>query len=290
MLPLMPYIKMTNVIEINVVEENYICLELDNIGYVNHYDNKLSYDFWLILCQAIANVNNIDFDISIAPRISSMLPGGHRLEALFGSCVYNSISVSIRLKRNMNYTLHDFNLSDNEIKNITSLIRSGCNCIISGGTNVGKTSFLNTLLANTIDINTRVLSIEDTPEIHLSDTRYSSRYFVNRNNKNNVIGYPEILEHIMRSRPDIIVLGEISINNAFVALRLLNSGHKGFFCTIHANNPKMALDYAFQQNINIGGNNINNIGEYLRSLVDIVIQLESVNYNKVVREIYYPNN
>ena len=69
--------------------------------------------------------------------------------------------------------------------------------------------------------------------------------------------------------------GEISVKNAHPAIRMLNTGHKGFFSTIHANSPLDALDGAFVQNVEMAGYPSNNISKWLHKYFDIVIHLES---------------
>jgi Flp pilus assembly CpaF family ATPase len=43
-------------------------------------------------------------------------------------------------------------------------------------------------------------------------------------------------------RPDRIILGEIRKENAFTFCSAINTGHAGSMGTIHANDPKSALD------------------------------------------------
>lgn len=49
-----------------------------------------------------------------------------------------------------------------------SLVSSGKNILISGGTASGKTSFVNSLIEN-IPKNERVVTIEDSPELKISN-------------------------------------------------------------------------------------------------------------------------
>ena len=287
MQPLNRYLSMENLMEINVTESGYLCLEKDITGFERQQDQNLDFIFWQRLCRVLANVNGVAFDPILQPRLSTVLPGGHRIEAMLGNNINRKISVSIRVNRKTKRKLNDFGLSECQQSELISLINKGCNCLISGGTSSGKTSFLNVLLQELV-LKKRILTVEDVREICLPNIDYSSQYIVSRNEKNAVIGYPEIIDHLMRSRPDIIVVGEVSVHNAFPILKLLNSGHKGFFCTIHANSPRLALNAAFSQNIQLAGGDASNVGAWLCQTLDIVIQLCSTKKGKKVSQIYFP--
>ena len=114
-------------------------------------------------------------------------------------------------------------------------------------------------------------------------------YMISRNEANPLVNYPQIIDHLVRSRPDLIVCGEISVANAFPILRMLNTGHRGFMCTVHANTPELALSAAIPQNIVMSGIDIPNIKELLYQLVDLTIQLHRADSGKRrVTEILFP--
>src|SRR3546814_20009137 len=75
--------------------------------------------------------------------------------------------------------------------------------------------------------------------------------------------YPLMIDHLMRSRPDVIISGELSIPNAFSLLRLLNTDHGGFMCTVHANSPELAIKGAIPNNILMSGKTIPNVAALL---------------------------
>ncbi|MBA0083849.1 MAG: Flp pilus assembly complex ATPase component TadA, partial [Acidobacteria bacterium Pan2503] len=114
------------------------------------------------------------------------------------------------------------------------------NILISGGTGSGKTTTLN-ILGKFIPEEERIVLIEDTAEIHLAHAnlvRFEARPPQR--------GLPQVtirdlLKAALRHRPDHILLGEIRGGEAFDLLQLLNTGHSGTLCTIHANSAKQAL-------------------------------------------------
>src|SRR3546814_1482867 len=58
-----------------------------------------------------------------------------------------------------------------------------------------------------------------------------------------------LYDHLMRATPDRPIFGEISTQNAFAALAVLNAGMTGFMCSIHADSPEQAINRKFDQNI-----------------------------------------
>jgi Flp pilus assembly CpaF family ATPase len=51
------------------------------------------------------------------------------------------IGVAIRISRNINRQLVDYGLSQENVDELIEFCNDDCNCIISGGTSTGKTSF-----------------------------------------------------------------------------------------------------------------------------------------------------
>ena len=169
-------------------------------------------------------------------------------------------------------TLEDFGLVGEKKDKLVAMIERGANIIVSGGTSSGKTTFLNCLLKY-VPKDRRILSVEDTYELSI-DHYDKANYLVSRNENNPTIGYPQMIDHLMRSRPDMIVCGELSMANALPILRMLNSGHAGFLCTAHADSPKSLID-AIRQNILMSGTDIPKaeLEQLLNGLLDAIVQL-----------------
>src|SRR5229473_8464448 len=51
----------------------------------------------------------------------------------------------------------------------------------------------------------------------------------------------DLLKTTLRHRPDRIILGEIRGGEAFDLLQLLNTGHSGTLCTVHANSAPQGI-------------------------------------------------
>lgn len=193
------------------------------------------------------------------------------------------------LNKDINISLESFGLSGAIKDEVIKRVKEGMNCVISGGTSSGKTTFLRQLLKY-IPSEKRILTLEDTQEIFLRGYEHIVHHVMARNGTSSekMLAYADEIAHMMRSRPDIIVLGEISTSNSLPILRFLNSGHAGFFTTVHANTPDIALGAAIPQNVRLSGQDDRGVEEVLRSTVDMVIQLNKRNGKRSVTEILFP--
>lgn len=287
--PLEPFLGTAYLIELSVVRPLEVGLEIAGLGYHFVAAPALDYNYWCALCHALANRSAVLFHPLRQPRISTALPGGHRFEAMLGKNVDQELSISIRIKRKCQGSLESFRVVGQFQERLIQMVRRGANLLVSGGTSSGKTSFLNQLIPY-IPPEKRILSVEDTRELDIPH-RNQKNYIVSRNETNTVIGYPEIIDHLVRSRPDVIIAGEVSVANAFPIVRLLNSGHSGFMATVHANSPELALSAAIPQNIQLAGLNPNGIEALLYKTLDVVVQLHRFEKDKrVVTEVLFPKS
>lgn len=235
---------------------------------------ELNLSYWSKLCHILANKKGHHFDEVAQPRVSTQLPGGHRFEAMMGKVVDDGIGVAIRMKRRAGASLDDFGLTGALLHQVQVAVAAGANVLIAGGTSTGKTTFLN-LLLELIPLDRRLFVMEDTKELEVPHHNLTRR-LISRNETGCAVGYAEVFDHAMRMRPDQVLLGELSIPNTYPALRLLNTGHRGFFATIHADSPELALGEAFYQNLALGGHgelSPDYVREYLHRTVDLVVQL-----------------
>lgn len=271
LLPIETYLNDPDLIECSVIQPGELRLEKAGQGFTHIFTPKLDLKYWETLCHVLANHWGVGFDSVTQPRLSVMLPGGHRFEAMVGSNVESKISISIRMRRYLHLSFTDYGLNSTHKQLIITHIKEGANILISGGTSSGKTTFMN-MLIQAIPLNKRILVLEDTRELNLPHENHV-HYVVSRNEKNPSLDYPQMIDHLMRSRPDIILMGELSMANSYPILRLLNSGHAGFMCTLHANSCEAALSWAIPQNIAFSGHETKGVKEFLYEAVDLVIQL-----------------
>ncbi|MCG8511849.1 MAG: Flp pilus assembly complex ATPase component TadA [Rhodospirillales bacterium] len=258
-----------------------------------HRDPALAFTFWQDLTHALANrmgrpisPNRLDL------QLSTTLPGDHRYEALMGPSVgppseRQGLSISIRVFNPHRPTLDDYGLSEvsnadkevdaigwremDPLTAIVEMVKAGRNVIVSGGTSTGKTTFLN-LLIEKIPDEYRILSVEDTAELDIPH-RDSNRFFGPRIPHPDAITYNEIFDHLMRSRPDIIVAGEVSEVNVLNTVKLMATGHRGFMTTIHSSSVDEVIGRAFQKRGNTAGHRFIDLSATLREEIDLIVQL-----------------
>jgi Flp pilus assembly CpaF family ATPase len=285
--PLQPCLNRPDLIELSANQAGEVLLEFPGIGYVTETAPSLTTDYWEKLCHVLANIQGLYFDVIKQPKLSVMLPGGHRFEAMLGNNVASTLSISIRMRRTIHLGLEQFGLTGELQARVLEMIKQGANVLISGGTSSGKTTFMNRLVQE-IPLDKRVLVVEDTREIHVPHHN-RQYYLLSRNEDSPTIDYPKMIDHLMRSRPDMIIMGELSMANAYPILRLLNSGHAGFMCTLHANTPASALEWAIPQNIAFSGHDLSGVKDFLYEAVDLVLQLHrTADGKRRITDVLFP--
>lgn len=172
------------------------------------------------------------------PVLSCKMPQGHRVQVVAGHGCQNGFAMSVRLQREEVFTIDNYNLSEEDKAAVIDAVKSAKTILVSGGTSSGKTSFTNVVLSY-IPMHERLITLEDVPELEVPHHNHLPLLF-GGSNVQEMIG--EMLNACLRMRPDRIILGEIRKENAFAFCSAINTGHSGSMSTIHANNPKMAID------------------------------------------------
>jgi Flp pilus assembly CpaF family ATPase len=288
--PVDAVLKRRGLVELNANRPGEVWLEFADGRRIAEKAPRLTADYWRKLCHILANNAGVVFDPETQPIVSTRLPGGHRFEAMVSGFCETGLSVSIRMFRHAGVGLEDFGLSGDWADKIVCAVKAGNTVFVSGGTSSGKTTLLNVLVER-IPEGKRVLTVEDTRELrvphrdrnHFTPPRHSASGAVA------AVDYAKIIDHLMRSRPDIVIAGELSVANTFPSLRLLNTGHRGFMCTVHANSARLALEEAVEFNCNLAGHRIVDLARYMRRTVDLVVQVMRVSggRRKIV-EIWEP--
>jgi pilus assembly protein CpaF len=198
------------------------------------------------LMVAVKNIaRRLGDDISEAkPILDSRLPDGSRVAAVIPPCSLRGVTLTIRKFTARRFEMEDLirsGMLDRSLANrLEDYILSRKNILISGGTGTGKTTLLN-ILGRFIAEDERILLIEDTAEIQMSQPDLVR--FEARQAQNGVPAVPirDLLKAALRHRPDRLILGEIRGGEAFDLLQLLNTGHSGTLSTIHANSARQGL-------------------------------------------------
>jgi flagellar protein FlaI len=125
--------------------------------------------------------------------------------------------------------------------------------MVLGGTAAGKTTALNAL-ACLIKPGSKIITIEETAELNLPHENWIS--FIARQSYGlggNAIGEVALFDLVktsMRHRPDVLIVGEVRGQEAYVLFQALATGHGGM-CTMHAENLDSALKRLTQKPMDI---------------------------------------
>ncbi len=172
------------------------------------------------------------------PILDGNLPDGSRINIINEPFVHGSPAISIRkyLKFISSFEANPslFGLTPHWIEFLSAIIKSRLNIVISGGTGVGKTTFLN-LLINEIPKHERVIAIEDTPEltINMSNVvRLESG--AKALQSKSTLTTRDLVKNTLRMRPDRIIIGETRGGELFDLLQAMNTGHDGSMTSVHA--------------------------------------------------------
>ena len=233
------------------------------------------------------------------PLLAATLPGGARIQICGPPATRAHWVMAIRRHRLLDLTLDAYDRGpiapraevampdarQQPIAFLREAIARRRTILISGGTSTGKTTFLNAILRE-IPRADRVVLVEDTPELQFAGENGVGLIAVKGELGQAKVAADDLLQAALRLRPDRIVLGELRGQETVSFLRAINTGHPGSFSTVHANNPRGALEQiglmAMQANI---GLTRSETLEYAASVIDVVVQLDRIDGKRGIAEI-----
>ena len=157
---------------------------------------------------------------------------------------------------------------------LKKLVRAGYNIFISGGTNSGKTTFLNALSAYIPD-DERVITVEDSAELQLKHIKNIVRLEAKPTNMQGekAISIAELIKASLRMNPSRIVVGEVRGAEALDMLQAMNTGHDGSLSTGHGNSPKDMLSRLETMVLSAADLPLAAIRNQISSAIDIMVHL-----------------
>jgi pilus assembly protein CpaF len=228
-----------------IIVERYDKIMLEEKGELKKADVKFDSEehLRLVIERIIAPLGRrLDW---ASPTVDARLPDGSRVCAVIPPVSPEGTTVTIR-KFRPNVSMEDLvnwgMLSEDVRKGLEACVRGRLNIIVSGGTGSGKTTFLNAL-SEYISHKLSVITIENPIEMqlrHPNVRRWEAR-------PANIEGKGEIdmmslVVTALRSRPDIIIVGEVRGREAYAMLQAMNTGHLGSMTTLHANDTAQAME------------------------------------------------
>lgn len=157
---------------------------------------------------------------------------------------------------------------------LEKLVCSGYNIFISGGTNSGKTTFLNAL-SGFIPGGERVITIEDSAELQLMHIKNIVRLETKNGTLSGEggIGIGELIKASLRMNPDRIIVGEVRGREALDMLQAMNTGHDGSLSTGHGNSAKDMLSRIETMVLSAADLPLAAIRSQIASAIDIMVHL-----------------
>ncbi|MEM3566682.1 MAG: type II/IV secretion system ATPase subunit [Candidatus Bathyarchaeia archaeon] len=216
---------------------------------------------------------------SAFPIVDASLPGKHRLAVCYRREITPfGTAFTIRKFREDPYSIIDLinlgTFSEEMAAYFWLCLENRASIMVLGGTAAGKTTALNAL-ACLIKPGSKIITIEETAELNLPHENWVSliarqSYGLGGSNVGEVTLF-DLVKTSMRHRPDVLIVGEIRGQEAYVLFQALATGHGGM-CTMHAENLNSAVKRLTQKPMDIAPAYI--------PLMNIVLSVQRVHLQK----------
>jgi flagellar protein FlaI len=195
---------------------------------------------------------------SAFPIVDASLPGKHRLAVCYRREITPfGTAFTIRKFREDPYSMIDLinigTFSEEMAAYFWVCLENRASIMVLGGTAAGKTTALNAL-ACLIRPGSKIITIEETAELNLPHDNWVSliarqSYGLGGSSVGEVALF-DLVKTSMRHRPDILIVGEVRGQEAYVLFQALATGHGGM-CTMHAENLGSAIKRLTQKPMEI---------------------------------------
>jgi flagellar protein FlaI len=195
---------------------------------------------------------------SAFPIVDASLPGKHRLAVCYRREVTPfGTAFTIRKFKEDPYSIIDLikmgTFSDEMAAYLWLCLDNRASIMVLGGTAAGKTTALNAL-ACLIRPGSKIITIEETAELNLSHENWisliSRQSYGLGGNTTGEVSLFDLVKATLRHRPDVLIVGEVRGQEAYVLFQALATGHGGM-CTMHAENLDSAVKRLTQKPMEI---------------------------------------
>jgi flagellar protein FlaI len=195
---------------------------------------------------------------SAFPIVDASLPGKHRLAVAYRREITPfGTAFTIRKFRDDPYSIIDLinigTFTEEIAAYLWICLENRASVMVLGGTAAGKTTALNAL-GCLIKPGSKIMTIEETAELNLSHENWVSliarqSYGLGGSTVGEVALF-DLVKTCMRHRPDLMIVGEVRGQEAYVLFQALATGHGGM-CTMHAENVQSAVRRLTQKPMDI---------------------------------------
>ena len=229
-----------------------------------------------VIQQIVSGCNRIVNET--VPIVDARLVDGSRVNVVLPPIALNGAVMTIRKFPKEFFTMEKLIERESITKEaaafLEQLVKAKYNIFISGGTGSGKTTFLN-VLSNYIPKEERIITIEDSAELQLSDIPNLVRLETRNANVEgqNAVSMAELIKTALRMRPSRIIVGEVRDAAAMDMANSMLTGHDGSLSTGHGNSAKEMM-LRLETMILMGYDMpVLAIRQHIAAAIDIVIHL-----------------
>lgn len=212
------------------------------------------------------------------PIVDARLDDGSRVNAVYKNVALNGPILTIRRFPESRITMEDLlrmeTITWEAAEFLKSLVQSGYNIFISGGTSSGKTTFLN-VLSEYIPNDERVIIIEDAAELQITGIENIVRLECKNANVQGKgeINVRQLIKASLRMRPNRIIVGEVRGEEVLDMIQAMNTGHDGSLSTGHGNSTEGMLSRIEAMFLQAADFPIDSIRSQIAEAIDIIVHL-----------------
>lgn len=191
-------------------------------------------------------VSRVNRTVNVSrPIADARLSDGSRVHVVLPPIALDGPAVTIRKfpePITMEKLLSYGSLTKEAAEFLKAIVEAGYNIFVCGGTNSGKSTFLNAL-SSYIPRDERIVTIEDSAELKITQIKNLVRLETRGANGEGEgeITIGDLIKASLRMNPDRIIIGEVRGKEALDMISAMNTGHDGSLSTGHGNSPKDML-------------------------------------------------
>ncbi|WP_460648174.1 CpaF family protein [Lacrimispora xylanolytica] len=191
-------------------------------------------------------VSRVNRTVNVSrPIADARLSDGSRVHVVLPPIALDGPAVTIRKfpePITMEKLLSYGSLTKESAEFLKAIVEAGYNIFVCGGTNSGKSTFLNAL-SSYIPRDERIVTIEDSAELKITQIKNLVRLETRGANGEGEgeITIGDLIKASLRMNPDRIIIGEVRGKEALDMISAMNTGHDGSLSTGHGNSPKDML-------------------------------------------------
>ena len=225
-----------------------------------------------------------------SPIVDARLEDGSRVHVVLPPIALKGPTVTIRKfpePITMAKLIQLGSLTEEAALFLESLVKASYNIFISGGTNSGKTTFLNAL-SQYIPKRERIITIEDSAELQIREVENLVSLETRNANAEGegAVSISDLIKASLRMSPNRIIVGEVRGKECLDMLNAMNTGHDGSISTGHGNTSRDMLRRMETMVLQGADLPLSSIRNMIASAIEIMVHLgRSKDHKRRVLEI-----